>query len=175
MKRCRESDFAAWVLIHGYMMNHLAFSVHRLKHQFSDIKCIKEYLEERDSNSTTTEEFSKVCSPRDHEFFWLCIRMALLFICFIIGLDVNEYVFQWVKMVYYYKCQPSRRRLRLNLQMGSLKQSRLHTLSSLNVWFFRSSKICLITRYYNFHYQDFGYSLNIIHHICVSWSIVFTI
>ncbi|KAL0656545.1 hypothetical protein Bca4012_077129 [Brassica carinata] len=47
MKRCRESDFAAWVLIHGYMMNHLAFSVHRLKHQFSDIKCIKEYLEEK--------------------------------------------------------------------------------------------------------------------------------
>ncbi|KAH0868510.1 hypothetical protein HID58_075532 [Brassica napus] len=43
----RESDFAAWVLIHGYMMNHLAFSVHRLKHQFSDIKCIKEYLEEK--------------------------------------------------------------------------------------------------------------------------------
>ncbi|CAN6908242.1 unnamed protein product [Brassica oleracea] len=29
------------------MMNHLAFSVHRLKHQFSDIKCIKEYLEEK--------------------------------------------------------------------------------------------------------------------------------
>ncbi|KAF3486437.1 hypothetical protein F2Q69_00054374 [Brassica cretica] len=43
----KESDFAAWVLIHGYMMNHLAFSVHRLKHQFSDIKCIKEYLEEK--------------------------------------------------------------------------------------------------------------------------------
>ncbi|KAL0800051.1 hypothetical protein Bca101_055226 [Brassica carinata] len=43
----KESEFAAWVLIHGYMMNHLAFSVHRLKHQFSDIKCIKEYLEEK--------------------------------------------------------------------------------------------------------------------------------
>jgi hypothetical protein len=27
-------------------MNHLAFAVHRLKHRFSDIKCVKEYFEE---------------------------------------------------------------------------------------------------------------------------------
>ncbi|ESQ29705.1 hypothetical protein EUTSA_v10023603mg [Eutrema salsugineum] len=44
----KESEFAAWVLIHGYTMNHLAFSVHRLKHRFSDINCIKEYLEEKE-------------------------------------------------------------------------------------------------------------------------------
>ncbi|XP_024008748.1 uncharacterized protein LOC18992520 [Eutrema salsugineum] len=43
----KESEFAAWALIHGYTMNHLAFSVHRLKHRFSDTRCVKEYLEER--------------------------------------------------------------------------------------------------------------------------------
>ncbi|ESQ34341.1 hypothetical protein EUTSA_v10008275mg [Eutrema salsugineum] len=42
----KESEFAAWTLIHGYTMNHLAFAVHRFKHRFSDIKCIKQYLEE---------------------------------------------------------------------------------------------------------------------------------
>ncbi|XP_010477778.1 PREDICTED: uncharacterized protein LOC104756828 [Camelina sativa] len=41
----KENEFAAWVLIHGYTMNHLAFSVHRFKHRFSDIICLKEYLE----------------------------------------------------------------------------------------------------------------------------------
>lgn len=28
-------------------MNHLAFAVHRFKHRFNDIKCVKEYLEEK--------------------------------------------------------------------------------------------------------------------------------
>lgn len=42
----RESEFAAWTLVYGYTMNHLAFAVHRLKHRFSDIKCVKEYFEE---------------------------------------------------------------------------------------------------------------------------------
>ncbi|ESQ34342.1 hypothetical protein EUTSA_v10008276mg [Eutrema salsugineum] len=44
----KESEFAAWVLIHGYTMNHLAFSVHQLKHRFSDINCIKKDLEEKE-------------------------------------------------------------------------------------------------------------------------------
>ncbi|KAL1196248.1 2-oxoadipate dioxygenase/decarboxylase [Cardamine amara subsp. amara] len=43
----KENEFAAWALIHGYTMNHLAISNHRLKHRFSDIKCLKEYLEEK--------------------------------------------------------------------------------------------------------------------------------
>ncbi|EOA36922.1 hypothetical protein CARUB_v10011484mg, partial [Capsella rubella] len=43
----KENEFAAWALIHGYTMNHLAFSVHRFKHRFSDITCLKEYLEEK--------------------------------------------------------------------------------------------------------------------------------
>ncbi|KAF2531492.1 hypothetical protein F2Q70_00030839 [Brassica cretica] len=43
----KESEFAAWTLIHGYTMNHLAFAVHRFKHRFNDIKCVKEYLEEK--------------------------------------------------------------------------------------------------------------------------------
>ncbi|KFK22784.1 hypothetical protein AALP_AAs60811U000100, partial [Arabis alpina] len=42
-----ESEFAAWTLVHGYTMNHLAIAVHKLKHRFSDIKCVKEYLEEK--------------------------------------------------------------------------------------------------------------------------------
>ncbi|XP_013598210.1 uncharacterized protein LOC106371029 isoform X1 [Brassica napus] len=33
----KESEFAAWTLIHGYTMNHLAFAVHRFKHRF---KCV---------------------------------------------------------------------------------------------------------------------------------------
>ncbi|KAL1195749.1 2-oxoadipate dioxygenase/decarboxylase [Cardamine amara subsp. amara] len=41
----KESEIAAWTLIHGYTMNHLAFAVHRFKHRFSDIKCIKQYFE----------------------------------------------------------------------------------------------------------------------------------
>ncbi|ESQ46647.1 hypothetical protein EUTSA_v10000255mg [Eutrema salsugineum] len=44
----KESEYAAWTLIHGYTMNHLAFAVHRLKHRFSDIKCVQEYLEEQE-------------------------------------------------------------------------------------------------------------------------------
>ncbi|VVA94720.1 unnamed protein product [Arabis nemorensis] len=43
----KESEYGAWVLIHGYTMNHLAFAVHRFKHRFSDIGCIKVYLEEK--------------------------------------------------------------------------------------------------------------------------------
>ncbi|EFH69619.1 hypothetical protein ARALYDRAFT_890013 [Arabidopsis lyrata subsp. lyrata] len=41
-----ENELAAWAFINGYTMNHLAFAVHRLKHRFSDIKCIIQYLEE---------------------------------------------------------------------------------------------------------------------------------
>ncbi|KAG2265490.1 hypothetical protein Bca52824_072569 [Brassica carinata] len=41
-----ENELAAWAFINGYTMNHLAFSVHRLKHRFSDINCIIRYLEE---------------------------------------------------------------------------------------------------------------------------------
>ncbi|KFK44617.1 hypothetical protein AALP_AA1G281900 [Arabis alpina] len=43
----KESEIAAWTLIHGYTLNHLAFSVQQFKHRFSDIKCVKEYLEEK--------------------------------------------------------------------------------------------------------------------------------
>uniref|UniRef100_A0A1J3EEF8 2-oxoadipate dioxygenase/decarboxylase n=1 Tax=Noccaea caerulescens TaxID=107243 RepID=A0A1J3EEF8_NOCCA len=43
----KESEFGAWTLVYGYTMNHLAFAVHRLKHRFSDIKCVKEYFEEK--------------------------------------------------------------------------------------------------------------------------------
>ncbi|KAL1196249.1 2-oxoadipate dioxygenase/decarboxylase [Cardamine amara subsp. amara] len=42
-----ESEYAAWTLVHGYTMNHLAFALHRFKHRFSDINCLKEYLEEK--------------------------------------------------------------------------------------------------------------------------------
>ncbi|CAE5958436.1 unnamed protein product [Arabidopsis arenosa] len=41
-----ENELAAWAFINGYTMNHLAFAVHRLKHRFSDIKCIIQYLKE---------------------------------------------------------------------------------------------------------------------------------
>lgn len=34
-------------------MNHLAFSVHRFKHQFSDIKFIKQFLEEKEFKLNT--------------------------------------------------------------------------------------------------------------------------
>ncbi|CAF1976395.1 unnamed protein product [Brassica napus] len=36
----KESEFAAWTLIHGYTMNHLAFAVHRFKHRF---KCFFQF------------------------------------------------------------------------------------------------------------------------------------
>ncbi|CAN8313155.1 unnamed protein product [Cochlearia groenlandica] len=44
----KENEFVAWTLIHGYTMNHLAFSVHWFKQNpFNDIKCIKTYLEDK--------------------------------------------------------------------------------------------------------------------------------
>ncbi|KFK44615.1 hypothetical protein AALP_AA1G281700 [Arabis alpina] len=61
----KESEFGAWVLIHGYTMNHLAFSVHRLKHGFSDIRCVKEYLEEKgfelNSDGGILKELCSLC------------------------------------------------------------------------------------------------------------------
>ncbi|KAJ4871709.1 Uncharacterized protein Rs2_46644 [Raphanus sativus] len=56
----KENEFAAWTLIHGYTMNHLAFSVHRFKHQFSDIKFIKQYLEEKEFKLNTDGGVIKV-------------------------------------------------------------------------------------------------------------------
>ncbi|KAH0916122.1 hypothetical protein HID58_030568, partial [Brassica napus] len=42
----KESEYAAWALIHGYTLNHLAVAVHRLKHRFSDINYVQEYFQE---------------------------------------------------------------------------------------------------------------------------------
>ncbi|CAA7036200.1 unnamed protein product [Microthlaspi erraticum] len=56
----KESELAAWTLIHGYTMNHLAFAVHRFKHRFSEIKCVKEYLEEKGFKLNTDGEILKV-------------------------------------------------------------------------------------------------------------------
>ncbi|XP_013634452.1 PREDICTED: uncharacterized protein LOC106340138 [Brassica oleracea var. oleracea] len=56
----KENEFAAWTLIHGYTMNHLAFSVHRFKHQFSDIKFIKQFLEEKEFKLNTDGGVIKV-------------------------------------------------------------------------------------------------------------------
>ncbi|KAF2545006.1 hypothetical protein F2Q70_00020628 [Brassica cretica] len=43
----KESEYGAWALFHGYTLNHLAFAVHRLKHRFSDVKCVEEYFKEK--------------------------------------------------------------------------------------------------------------------------------
>uniref|UniRef100_A0A1J3J3X9 2-oxoadipate dioxygenase/decarboxylase n=1 Tax=Noccaea caerulescens TaxID=107243 RepID=A0A1J3J3X9_NOCCA len=56
----KENEFAAWTLIHGYTMNHLAFAVHRFKHRFSDIKSIKQYLEEKEFKLNTDGGILKV-------------------------------------------------------------------------------------------------------------------
>ncbi|KAG2257430.1 hypothetical protein Bca52824_076724 [Brassica carinata] len=42
----KESEYAAWALIHGYTLNHLAVAVHRLKHRLSDINYVQEYFQD---------------------------------------------------------------------------------------------------------------------------------
>ncbi|CAH8253442.1 unnamed protein product [Arabidopsis lyrata] len=56
----KESEIAAWTLIHGYTLNHLAFAVHRFKHRFSDIKFVKQHLEEKGFKLNSDGEILKV-------------------------------------------------------------------------------------------------------------------
>ncbi|XP_010551504.1 PREDICTED: uncharacterized protein LOC104822097 [Tarenaya hassleriana] len=41
----KESEIAAWTLVHGYTMNHLAFAVHRMKNGLGNIQSVKDFLQ----------------------------------------------------------------------------------------------------------------------------------
>jgi hypothetical protein len=42
----RESKLGAWLLVHGYVINHIAISTHRLKSHLRSIKTLNQYIEE---------------------------------------------------------------------------------------------------------------------------------
>lgn len=42
-----ESEYAAWTLVNGYMVNHVTISVHRLKCYLNDIKSLNEFIENK--------------------------------------------------------------------------------------------------------------------------------
>lgn len=43
----RESEYAAWTLVNGYMVNHVTISIHRLKSRLKNIKNFNEFIEDK--------------------------------------------------------------------------------------------------------------------------------